>query len=305
MIVFLGFGRLYYYLTDDFRISNIVYDMRSEKGWGFPRLSVEDEMEIASKLNQKYCYIGKGAQCYAFESSDHLYVLKFFKFKHLTPNWFIRLLPDMYPFNDIKESVAIRKQKKLHVVFDGHELAYRENKKTSELLYLHIKPTDYLHQTVTVVDKLGFEHDIDLDHTVFLLQLKGEKLRTVMSRFLEAGDVSSAKLAIAKIFDMYVSEYHKGLYDGDPGVMHNTGFINGQPFHLDVGKLRKDNRMHEPDVYRKDLERVAWKMDLWIKNSYPHYYSELSSFIANEYLSHTGHIFDVLRIDPALFKKKR
>ena len=82
---------------------------------------------------------------------------------------------------------------------------------------------------------------------------------------------------------MYISEYQKGIFDHDHGVLHNTGFIGDQPFHLDVGKLNKDIRMREVDVYKKDLEHVVWKMDVWIKRSYPEYYQQLSDYLRDQH----------------------
>lgn len=304
ILVLFGIGRLYYHLTDDFRLSNITYDMNQEEGWVFPRQNPKIENQVAAILNQEYFYLGKGAQSYAFESADHLYVLKFFKFKHLRPNIFVRMLPELYPFKEYKTEAYARKRRKLHDVFDGYELAYLENRAISELIYLHIKPTDYLEQKVVVVDKLGLHHEIDLDKAVFLLQRKGKKLRDLMNQLLASGNINRAKRSIAQIFAMYVKEYKKGLYDADPGVMHNTGFIGDRAFHLDMGKLTKDNGLKEPELYRKDLGRVAWKMDVWISHHYPECYAELSSFIAQEYLFYTGHHFDSSLVDLKWFKKK-
>jgi len=58
-------------------------------------LSDQEHQELAQILNQKFSYIGKGAQCYAFVSDDQLYVLKFFKFKHLKPNLLVDLIPSI------------------------------------------------------------------------------------------------------------------------------------------------------------------------------------------------------------------
>ena len=56
---------------------------------------------------------------------------------------------------------------------------------------------------------------------------------------------------------MYISEYKKGIYDRDHGVMHNTGFVEDYPFHLDVGKFSKEESMRQVKFYKKDLERIC------------------------------------------------
>lgn len=299
-------ARLYYRLTDDFRLGNMTYDMHGiDLPWKEFSLSPDQKKEMASIFQQKFSYIGKGAQCYAFVSEDQQYVLKFFKFKHMKPSWFVQLLPSIFPFKQYKESTQERKRRKLYSVFEGYELAYQMNKEDSELLYVHLKPTQELNQSVTVLDKLGFAWHINLDEVVFLLQRKGETLRTCLNRQLKSENVEGAKESVAKIIEMYVKEYTKGIYDRDHGVMHNTGFVEGRPFHLDVGKMSRDERIRDRRVYKDDLEHVVWKIDKWVKLNYPHHYELLSRYLAEQYQAYTGERFDLSLINPDKFKKRR
>lgn len=300
-----GAVRLYYNLTDDFRLANMTYELPFEAPWKVPTLSLEEYQNLERILSQKFSYIGKGAQCYAFVSEDGKYVLKFFKFKHLKPNLFVEYLPPIPPFKEYKQSCVERKKRKLIGVFNGYDLAFRENRQTSELIYLHLLPTQHLQLKATIIDKIGLERMINLDDVVFLLQKKGETLRTRLRHLLNQQRVQEAKQAMASILEMYISEYRKGIYDHDHGVLHNTGFIDNQPFHLDVGKLNKDGRMQEVEFYKKDLEHVIWKMDVWIKAAYPQYYPEVSNFLGQQYQKWTGETIDIQAIDPKRFKKRR
>ncbi|MCE2982701.1 MAG: hypothetical protein LW832_03945 [Parachlamydia sp.] len=300
-----GAARLYYALTDDFRLSNMTYQLDFEAPWTPPLLSAKENNELNQLTSQKFHYIGKGAQCYAFASQDGEVVLKFFKFKHLKPSLLVNMLPSIPPFKDYKEAAIERKRNKLISVFEGYDLAYRVNKQDSELIYLHLVPTVGLFHTVTVVDKLGLEHLIDLDSVVFLLQKKGETLRTRMTRLLAAGQEEAAKESLSQILHMYMKEYRKGVYDRDHGVMHNTGFVGDVPFHLDVGKFTEEERMKTAEFYTKDLEHIAWKMDLWVKRTFPASYPALSGHLTAELAKLTGQKFDPPSIDPALYKKRR
>jgi hypothetical protein len=307
VIAFLLFGltRLYYHLTDDFRLSNITYQLPFEAPWQVPILTDEEYEQLARILNQKFSYLGKGAQCYAFVSEDQQYVLKFFKFKHLKPNLIVDLLPSVAPFKSFKQNCIEHKRRKLIGVFNGYDLAYRENRQDSELLYLHLHATNNLNLQATIVDKMGFERRINLDSVVFLVQRKGETLRNRLNRLLKQERLQEAEQAISSVLVMYMSEYKKGIFDRDHGVLHNTGFIGNQPFHLDVGKLNKDERIRQLDVYKKDLEHVVWRMDVWVKATYPHYYPQLSDFLASEYQKWTGEVVNIKAIDPKQFKKRR
>lgn len=305
ILLCFGAARLYYRLTDDFRLGNMTHQLDFKAPWTVPSLSADEHRHLHRLLQQKFYYIGKGAQCYAFVSADQQYVLKFFKFKHLKPNWLVYLIPPISILKDYKERCVQQKQRKLMSVFEGYDLAYRENRQESELIYLHLLPTQELQQTVAIVDKLGLEHRINLDDVVFLVQKKGETLRMRLKRLLSAGQTEEARHAISHILAMYIREYQKGLYDRDHGVMHNTGFVDDHPFHLDVGKFTKDERMKDLHVYKKDLEHIVWKIDTWLKSAYPHEYGALSTYLAKEYQKWTGESFDISLIDPSRFKKKR
>lgn len=305
LVALFGVFRIYYRLTDDFRLANMTYQLPFEAPWQVPALSAEEHQNLAQILQQNFSYIGKGAQCYAFVSEDGQYVLKFFKFKHLKPNLFVEALPAIFPFKEYKENCIERKKRKLIGVFNGYDLAFRENRDVSQLIYLHLLPTQNLKLQAHVIDKIGLQHTIALDDVVFLLQRKGETLRTRLRHLLDEKRIPEAKQAIANIIAMYISEYKKGIYDHDHGVLHNTGFIDHQAFHLDVGKLNKDNRMQEVEFYKKDLEHVVWKIDVWIKSSYPEYYPEFSDFLAQQYEKWTEEPLALQSINPKRFKKRR
>ncbi len=301
LLAITGMTRLYFNLTDDFRVANITYDLPFAAPWKSAVLSADDNVVIDQILNQKFSYIGKGAQCYAFGSEDGNYVLKFFKFKHLRPSWLAYLLPP----GEYKTNYFAIKEKKLKSVFDAYDLAYREDKDNAALIYLHLVPVDGFHKQAIVFDKMGIERKIDLNPTVFLIQRKGVTLRTRLNQLLSEGHVGQAKQSIDQILNMYISEYKKGIYDRDHGVMVNAGFIGNHPFHLDAGKFAKIEKLKDKDLYSEDLALVIWKIEKWIKDAYPEYREELFPFLEERYHAYTGGHYDRLGINLDLFKKRR
>lgn len=283
--------RLYFNLTDDFRLSNMTHEMPYRPEWDVPQLPLAEQAKIASILDQKFTYIGKGAQSYAFGSQDGKYVIKFFKFKHLKPSVFLDLLPPVPPFEAYRTKQTMRKNRKLEGVFAGYRLAYEKHKDSSGIVFLHLNKTDTLQKKVIVIDKIGREHAIDLDEVVFVLQEKAQTMRQVVQELLSKGDLPLAKHRIHQIFDLYVSEYQKGIFDHDHGVMHNTGFVGNKPIHLDVGKLKKDQTMKDPVVYSKDLELVARRMDSWLKENTGSHYPGLAKEIEDNISRITGQPF--------------
>ncbi len=279
--------RLYYRLTDDFRISHMVHELPENPNWK-TETALSDRHFIRKTLRQPFYYTGKGAQSYAFESEDGRYVIKFFKFKHLKPNWFVNLLPDIELFRDYKQKNIARKKRLIQSVFSGYKLAYDRHREETGVVFLHLTPTDNLMRSVTLFDKIGRKHELDLDPIIFVIQEYAVTSRKELSEALEGGDVGLAKYRIRQLIDLYLSEYQKGIYDRDHGILHNTGFVGEKPIHLDVGKLTDAPRMREQENWRPDLERIVWKFHVWLNDSYPQYYDELMNTIEEEFSKAIG-----------------
>lgn len=277
-IALFGMIRLYYSVTDDFRIGNITYEIPHHPEWEIQELGREERARLNTLLSQKFSYIGKGSQSYAFGSEDGKYVIKFFKFKHLKPSIFSMLLPNIAPFSAFRNYDLPRKQRKLNSVFTGYRLAFARHRDESGLLYIQLNPT-HIYRPITVIDKIGLERTIDLGSVVFIIQEKGETLRSILNQLLNKGDLISAKQKIHQIIDLYLSEYQKGIYDRDHGVMHNTGFVGNKPLHLDVGKLAAEPKMKNADVYRQDLALVTAKIGSWLQETHPRYAEELIKYM--------------------------
>lgn len=280
--LFFVLARICYALTDDFRLANIACPIPYEKSWKIAALSPKDERLLEQILNQPFTYLGKGAQAYVFASQDNQYVLKFFKFKHLHPSFFIKALPAVGSFKTYKEKQIARKERKLMGVFKSYKLAYDANRSESGLVFIQLNTEDSPQRLVTITDKLGIKRTIDLQNYPFIVQHKGKMLRVVVDELLKKQDVKMAKKRFGQILDLYAREYRKGIFDHDHGVMRNTGFIGDDPIHLDVGKLVIEEEMRDKKNARKDAELVVNKINFWMKKHYPQYSEEMASYLSQE-----------------------
>src|SRR5262249_20892085 len=111
------------------------------------------------------------------------------------------------------------------------------------------------------------------------IQESARTTRIVVAEALDKGDMALAKKRIGQILDLYLTEYSKGFYDRDHGVMQNTGFVGEKPIHLDVGKVSDEPRMAQGDYYQADFELVARKLDAWFKEHYPQHHAEMRAFL--------------------------
>jgi hypothetical protein len=180
----------------------------------------------------------------------------------------------------------MRKKRKLLGVFEGYRVAYAFDKEESGLIFIQLNVApDNPKRSVTIRDKIGWRHVIALQDVVFVLQKKGQTLRSVMTDLLDRDEQEVAKKRIGQILEMYVTEYNKGIYDRDHGVMHNTGFVGDTPFHLDIGKLTQNEFMKRPEVSKRDLDLVATKIGIWLEKNYPKKSVTLSKYIEEKLLS--------------------
>jgi hypothetical protein len=280
LLVFVT-ARIYYRATDDFRISNITYDIPHNADWELPPLSADDRREVAEIFDQSFTYIGKGAQSYAFVSDDNDYVIKFFKYKHLKPSWFVQNLPDIGPLKAYRERVKARKQHKLNCVFNGYHLAYEVHKKECGLIFVHLNRGNDLNKKVILVDKIGIRREVDLDTVNFVLQERVDTSRKAIFSALAGDHVDKANRYIHHLIDLYLSEYSKGIYDHDHGVLHNTGFVGERPVHLDVGKLYRDENIHKPEYAQQDLAFIVAKISNKIYMRYPNYHPQIADSMAS------------------------
>lgn len=285
LLILFILSRIYYALTDDFRLANISSTIPFRPEWDIPELSSEEKARVFAILDQPFFYIGKGAQSYAFLSEDKQYVFKLFKFKHLRPNWLVGILPDIWPFSEYKRSNIAKKERLIDVTFGGYRLGYEQHRAESGLLFIHLNKTSHLNHDVTLFDKMGRKHDIDLDGFVFVVQQTIIPFKEKLKRAIETGRTEDAIKMIDAVMNLYLSEYQKGIYDRDLGALHNTGFIGDRAVRLDLGKLLKEPKMQDPEVAREHLILVMERLEKRLHQAYPEHSALLMNPIRQKFLA--------------------
>lgn len=196
----------------------------------------------AAVFGQKYKYLASGAQSYAFVSEDGRYVIKFFRMKHLVPSFLDNLQP----------AKKKRRQQNLRSIFAAYKMANDELKEESGLVYIHLNKTHDLQTTLTVFDKIGREHQIDLDKTEFVVQEKAELIFTHLKKLHSRQEIDQA---VAAVLSLVQRRINKGFADEDKAVSHNYGFVGGRPIHLDIGRLRRGEKPGEYDRIHNRIEK--------------------------------------------------
>ncbi len=235
--------------------------------------------QLETILEQPFYFFSRGGQCYVFLSGDGKTVLKFFKQHHIRFwHWFKTIsLPTFFdPFRE--KLLKKHEHQSSPYLFQSCKIAYEELKEHTGLIYLHLNTTEIFKKKLTIYDNLKIAHQIDLDQTEFVLQKKAEPLRTRFKSLIKTDQIGEAKNCIDSILDLMKERYEKGVYDRDPNMHTNYGFIEGRAIEIDIGSYVKDLSLQEANAFQDKLVKRIKQLNRWLKKHSP----ELSLYLTEK-----------------------
>lgn len=191
--------------------------------WGTPPHPTE---EIAQALNQPYRYFGCGGQSYVFFSEDGRYALKLFKHHKYRPS----------PWSQSKTLKRVQKKER---AFTSYKIAFEFLAPITEILYLHLNPTD------TLLPSMIDGHLINLNQYAFLLQKRGELLLTAVNQ-----------TTIDQLIALIDFRCQLGYEDKDAHIETNCGLVDGHVMKIDVGRFALNPQMATVSMRYKERKRI-------------------------------------------------
>ncbi len=245
--------------TDGFALSKVLSELSPHPEWE------TDEFLERSALNQPYYYLGHGAQTYAFVSNDGKYVLKFYRHhrtKHpLHPLAFALSSPLK---NRLFQTLAKREKKRLKD-FKSYLLAYHHFRQESGLIFLHLNKTSHLKTKLTFFDKIGVKHEVESDKIEFLLQKKATLIYPALEEWIAKGQLDKAKEGLSHLVILLNTRLERGLFDKDPDLQSNFGFIETTPIQIDVGRFTLQPSQNPAE----ELIRITDRLCSWLDQRAP------------------------------------
>lgn len=269
MGVCYGGGRLYYATTAGFTMSNIEANIPYNAKWDIQPLSATEKSHIEKIFEQTFTYFGKGCQAYVFASPDNQYVIKFFKYQHFRPQYWIDLFTFIPVVEEYQLAKAEEKKIKLENVFRSWKIAFEDLKSETGVVFVHINKTHEWDKTLAIRDKLGMIHQVNLDQTEFMLQRRAELLCPAIDQLMAQGKTVQAEVLIDRLLTMLLSEYARGYADNDHALMQNTGVLDGYPIHIDVGQFIRNESVKAPKVYKQEIYDKTFNFHHWLKDHHP------------------------------------
>jgi hypothetical protein len=273
--------------TDGFSIAFIHSDLTYNPAWETKSISKETRTKLATVFSQKFRYLGYGGQSFAFVSEDNEYVVKFFKHRRFRkPHSFFVTLP----LPSVLEHSRLRKLNraifKLNRDFTSYKLAYEQLQEETGLIYIHLNKGTKLKQRLCIVDKIGIEHEIDLDRIEFIIQRRADPIYSHIDELVAKGDLTGVKKTLHSILEVIVNRCKKGIFDEDLRIHNNIGLIGQRAIFIDVGRFVQDPKRSLPSVYMNDLKTVIdERLRPWLETEHPQLVAYLNEQLM-EVLSH-------------------
>lgn len=242
-------------------------------GFSLLRLQFDDEKPevifpdpaTLSHLNQPYRYLGHGNQSYVFVSEDGEYILKFFKYaRPPIPAWASRipLLNKFKPFSLKRINKAAAKKKR---DFEAYQLAYKELREETGLLYLHLNPSENTYPNIPIRDQFNNAYILDLNTTPFVLQKRAVPAFRQFSRWIKNGEIEKAQQGIHNLFDLFSRRISKHIEDDDSNFYSNCGFIGETPILIDPGHFIINPSLSP----HAELHELSVELQKWFAKHYP------------------------------------
>lgn len=258
-LLIFGVERFCHRATDGFALVNVYAPPGDNRKWK------TTDSPNPQLLKQTYHYLDCGSQSYVFVSEDEKTVFKLFKFQHMrTPPW-LDFLPSKGKLGDKRA----KKREILEKTFNSYALAYDQLKEETGLLFIHLSKTEHIKQKLTLTDKIGRHHTLDLDSVEFILQKRGILAYDAITTWMEEGAKEKAEKGIRNLLTLAINRCHAGIFDKDPDFSTNFGFIDETPFQMDFGRLSPSEEEKDPQIYRPEMIRITRDFEGWIAENHP------------------------------------
>ncbi len=258
-------------LNGHFDINDLVKP--KERGSAWDVSSKETSFDHQSVLKQKFHFLAKGHQAFAFVSDDGKYILKLFKPAYPRPC--ILGVPidfSFFPFSKVLYQFFSKEifQKRINKDLTSYANAFNKFKEESLLEYAHLTNTSDLKTDIKFFDKIGILRTLEADSTCFIIQKRAISLENTLTALLQENKVNEAKLILKRLFRLISLRKELGFKKATNKFHANFGCVGLQPVQYDVGKLltAEDFGLSQEEADSL-VDLSVPKLTIWLHKNYP------------------------------------
>lgn len=258
-----GIGKGWYWAKDGFHFLRLQVGQRGEMA----KLRLDEMLgeEATEALGQEYRYLGRGKQCYAFESQDGRYILKLPRMdRYGLPLW-LKVCNQMSEglFSGYKKALEADHPARKAFLFESFRLSLSDLQEETALLALHLEPTLPTGKEVLLKNRLRFSYRLPLDKTLFALQRKKALLVPTLQEALRRGDVNEAHRIVEAWVVLVGKRAHKGILNKDASFLRNFGYEAGRAFQIDIGSFYK-GKSERREVALRSIRETMEPVRAWM-----------------------------------------
>lgn len=157
------------------------------------------------------------------------------------------------------EEKRAKKAEEAEALLASYKLAFNTFKEESGLLFAHLDNSSSLNAQISIYDPLNIEHKIEADETTFILQKRADLVLPTLKSHLEKKELQAAKECLTSLVALARRCSEKGIYDRDPHLTKNFGFIENRALLIDCGSLSTERADQRESMKSGSLEQ--WLAD--------------------------------------------
>lgn len=220
---------------------------------------------------EPFHYLGHGKQMIALESENRQFVLKlFYPMRPLKNEWYkhAKYWKEYFSLKWILREL-FQKKVRLKKLFIRHQLAFEKLQKETGIVFVHLSPSTHISHTITIKDKIGKQHFLDLTNTPFIIQEKAILVPEYLATLFKQNAINEIKEAITALEHLFARRIEEGITDRIQTMANNFGFVGKKPIQIDVGRIHFDESIFlTPE---KEYERVLNNFHAWLYKQFPQF----------------------------------
>lgn len=262
-------GVIWHEVTAGFHMQKVRFHLPKEEKWKC-QMSEEEKQEVERIFSFPFKYLAKGRQSFVFVSHDDKYVLKLFRYHLVKPRFGLHLFRFMPSWNAYRRYRIKAKRKQFENWMKSYMIAYKDLKKETGILCLHVTETEELPNQVTVYDRIGRSFTFDPNLFGFLIQKKTDLLLDTIKDLVRKKQKEELIQLLSSYLDTVLSRHFKGINNKDPSWLRNMGSIdNKEVVEIDVGRYTYAPVMKEKKALEAYLHKYTATLQEFLSREYP------------------------------------
>lgn len=270
LIILTAIERFCYYKTAGFALHKVISTFPSDSRYDIASIKESDIKQVNGILKQKFYFLDKGRQAYAFISEDGQYVLKLLKCSYIRVPYLIKHLPAFGKLKQMRDAWIERKEDIRHKTFTSCKLSYEELKEETGLIFVHLNPVQQVEKPVQIIDRIGIALTVDLNDTVFAIQKTAVLSTDRLQNAIERKDSEQVERLLDDLIAFTVNRSLKGIDDADKsGLPRNFGYIDGHIVQIDIGAFIKQQAPYPAEVIEQILQDKFSRLKNQLQKKFP------------------------------------